>query len=120
MQAVCGRIIVLNNGRLIADSTAEHLGESLGNGSTLLLRAVGEEKDIQAALQSVKSVKRFSKTDADGDTKAYSLTLTPSESARSELFFAFSARKIPIVEMKSAEYSLEDIFISLVNQKDKK
>lgn len=120
VQAVCGRIIVLNNGRLIADSTAEHLGESLGDGSTLILRALGEDKDIQAALQSVKSVKRFSKTDTDGNAKVYSLTLSPSESARSELFFAFASRKIPIVEMKNAEYSLEDIFISLVNTKNKK
>ena len=120
VQAVCGRIIVLNNGRLIADSTAERLGESLGDGSTLVLRAVGEEKEIQAALQSVKAVRHFSKAEASGSAKAYSLTLAPSESARSDLFFAFAARKIPIVEMKSAEYSLEDIFLSLVGSKNKK
>lgn len=118
VQAVCGRIIVLNNGKLVADSTAERLGDSLCDGNSLLIRAMGEEKAIQKVLNAIKSVKRFSKVGSyDGGVHEYSLNVTPSDSARAEIFFAFAAGKIPIVEMKTADYSLEDIFMSLVTKK---
>ena len=120
VQAVCGRIIVLNNGKLAADNKAEQLGERLGGGNTITLRAVGSDKEIQGLLNSVKSVKHFSQSDAshagkDG-VKEYSVSLSAAENAREEIFFAFAAKKVPIVEMKTAEYSLEDIFMSLVNK----
>lgn len=118
VQAVCGRIIVLNNGKLVADNKAEQLGERLGGGNTVVLRAVGSDKEIQGLLNSVKSVKHFSQSDAshagkDG-VKEYSVSLSAAENAREEIFFAFAAKKVPIVEVKTAEYSLEDIFMSLV------
>lgn len=118
VQAVCDRIIVLNNGKLVADSTAENLGESLGKGNSLTIRAVGSESDIQAVLNSVKSIKRFNRNStANSEIQEYSVIITQSDNARSEIFFAFAAKKIPIVEMKTNEYSLEDIFMSLVNKK---
>lgn len=117
VQAVCGRIIVLNNGKLVADSTASNLNDSLGSGNSLTIRAVGKESDIQSLLNSIKCIKRFSKTpQSESGVPEYTISITPSEDARSEIFFAFAAKKIPIVEMKSTEYSLEDIFISLVDK----
>lgn len=119
VQAVCGRIIVLNNGKLVADDRAEQLGQNLGSGSSIVLRAAGADKDIQALLNSVKSVKYFSKSESPSDgVQEYSVTLNSAENAREEIFFAFAAKRVPIIEMKTAEYSLEDVFMSLVN-KDK-
>ncbi|MDD6394874.1 MAG: ABC transporter ATP-binding protein [Acutalibacteraceae bacterium] len=118
VQAVCDRIIVLNNGKLVADSTAENLSDSLGSGNSLTLKAVGSERDIQSVLNSVKCVKRFSRNaHSDGDVQEFSVSISPSESARADIFFAFAAKKIPIIEMKTTEYSLEDIFMSLVDKK---
>lgn len=120
VQAVCDRMIVFNNGKLVADNRAERLGESLGGGNTVVLCAVGSDKEIQTLLNSVKSVKHFSKSDASPAVKdgvqEYSVSLSAAENAREEIFFAFAARKVPIVEMKTAEYSLEDIFMSLVTK----
>lgn len=118
VQAVCDRIIVLNNGKLVADSTAENLSDSLGSGNSLTIRAVGSERDIQSVLNSVKCIKHFSRNaHSDGDVQEFSVSVSPSESARADIFFAFAAKKIPIIEMKTTEYSLEDIFMSLVDKK---
>lgn len=118
VQAVCDRIIVLNNGKLIADSTADNLNDSLGGGNSLTIKAVGSEKEIQSVLNSIKCVKHFSRNArSDGDVQEFSVNITASENARKDIFFAFAAKKIPIVEMKTTEYSLEDIFMSLVDKK---
>lgn len=117
VQAVCGRIIVLNNGKLVADSQSDRLGENLG-GHAVTLRAVGNGEDVKALLNSLKCVRRFAKNDVSGKDRVQEFTvqLDGSEHAREDIFFAFAARKMPIVEMKAAEYSLEDIFMSLVNK----
>ena len=39
VQAVCDRIIVLNNGKLVADSTSESLSDRLTDGHSLIVRA---------------------------------------------------------------------------------
>ncbi len=120
VQAVCDRIIVLNNGKLVADSTSESLSDRLTDGHSLIVRAVGSAGEIQSVLNSVKTVKRCTVTSQDNGTVEFNVSLTAAESVRSDIFFAFAAKKLPIVEMRRREYSLEDIFMSLVDNKDNK
>ncbi|MBQ1554573.1 MAG: ABC transporter ATP-binding protein [Clostridia bacterium] len=120
VQAVCGRVIVLNNGRLVADSQSDSLGQRLG-GHEITLKAAGSESDVKALLNTLKCVRRFEKNGAEDGEKiqTFLVQLDGSENAREEIFYAFAARKLPIVEMRTAEYSLEDIFLSLVGQNPK-
>ena len=117
VQAICDRIIVLNNGKLVADNTSQHLSDKLTDGNSLIVKAVGKAADIQAVLNSVKTVKRCEKLSEKDGTAEFSVTLSGAESARQDIFFAMAAKKLPIVEMKQRDYSLEDIFMSLVDKK---
>ena len=117
VQAICDRIIVLNNGKLVADSTSQSLSDRLTDGNSLIIKAVGNASEIQSVLNSVKTVKRCSKLSEQGSIAEFSVTISSAESARQDIFFAMAAKKIPIVEMRQREYSLEDIFMSLVDNK---
>ena len=117
VQAVCGRILILNNGRLVADSAADRLAENLGDGGTLLLRVKGETQAAEAVLNGLKCVRQFSRVAEEDGTASYSLRVSPDDGTRAEIFFAFAGKKMAIVEMKPAAYSLEDVFISLVGKK---
>ena len=117
VQAICDRIIMLNNGRLVADSTSQSLSDRLTDGNSLIVRAVGKSTEIQAVLNSVKTVKRCEKLSESGEEAEFSVTLSGTENARQDIFFAMAAKKLPIIEMKQREYSLEDIFMSLVDKK---
>ena len=117
VQAICDRIIVLNNGKLVADSTSQSLSDKLTDGHSLIVKAVGKASDIQATLNSVKTVKRCEKLSEKNGEVEFSVTLSGVESARQDIFFAMAAKKLPIIEMKQREYSLEDIFMSLVDKK---
>ena len=117
VQAICDRIIVLNNGKLVADSTSQSLSDRLTDGNSLIIKAVGNASEIQSVLNSVKTVKRCSKLSEQGGISEFSVTVFSSESARQDIFFAMAAKKIPIVEMRQRDYSLEDIFMSLVDNK---
>lgn len=117
VQAICDRIIVLNNGKLVADSTSQSLSDRLTDGNSLIIKAVGNASEIQSVLNSVKTVKRCSKLSEQGSIAEFSVTISSAESARQDIFFAMAAKKIPIVEMRQRDYSLEDIFMSLVDNK---
>ena len=117
VQAVCDRIIVLNNGRLVADSTSESLSDRLTDGHSLIVRVVGKAGEMQAVLQSIKTVKRCEKLSEKDGAAEFSVTVSGVGNAREVIFFAMAAKKLPIIEMKQREYSLEDIFMSLVDKK---
>ena len=117
VQAICDRIIVLNNGRLVADSTSQSLSDKLTDGNSLIIRAVGKAGDIQAALNAVKTVKRCEKLSEKDGSAEFSVTISSAGSARQDIFYAMAAKKLPIIEMRQREYSLEDIFLSLVDRK---
>ena len=117
VQAICDRIIVLNNGKLVADSTSQSLSDKLTDGNSLIVKAVGKAGDIQAVLNSVKTVKRCEKLSEKDGAVEFSVTISSADSAREDIFFAMAAKKLPIIEMKQREYSLEDIFMSLVDKK---
>ena len=116
VQAICDRIIVLNNGRLVADSTSQSLSDRLTDGNSIIIKAVGKAGDIQAALNCVKTVKHCEKLSEKDGTVEFSVALSGAESARQDIFFAMAAKKLPIIEMKQRDYSLEDIFMSLVDK----
>ena len=116
VQAVCDRIIVLNNGRLVADSTSESLSDRLTDGHSLIVRVVGKAGEIQAVLQSIKTVKRCEKLSEKDGAAEFSVTVSGVGNAREDIFFAMASKKLPIIEMKQREYSLEDIFMSLVDK----
>lgn len=117
VQAICDRIIVLNNGKLVADSTSQSLSDRLTDGNSIIVRAVGKAADIQAVLNSVKTVKRCEKLSEKDGAAEFSVTISSAESARQDIFYAMAAKKLPIIEMRQREYSLEDIFLSLVDKK---
>jgi ABC-type multidrug transport system, ATPase component len=115
VQAICDRIIVLNNGKLVADSTSQTLSDRLTDGNSLIVKAVGKASEIQSVLNAVKTVKRCEKLSEKDGTAEFSVTISSADSARQDIFFAMAAKKLPIIEMKQREYSLEDIFMSLVD-----
>lgn len=115
VQAICDRIIVLNNGKLVADSTSRSLSDRLTDGNSLIVRAVGKATEIQSALNAVKTVKRCEKVSENDGTAEFIVELSGADSARQDIFFAMAAKKLPVIEMRQREYSLEDIFMSLVD-----
>ena len=56
VQAVCERIIVINNGRVVADGATDTLAHDLSPDHRLILRAEGPEKEMVHALQNVPGV----------------------------------------------------------------
>lgn len=117
VQATCDRVIIINNGEIVADGTTDSLQRSFQGQLAIKLYLkkdprFGKDKVI-AALSEIKSVE---KVRVIGDTdKMWMLDLTAQKGidVREEIFRRIVSMDMVLLELHQEETSLEDIFRKL-------
>jgi ABC-2 type transport system ATP-binding protein len=114
IQSVCERIIVINNGLLIADGAPDKLARAASNDNHLLLAADGPAEEIKAALADLPGMKRVEFRGPGGDG-GFEFALESGEGLdlRRELFRVLAAKNWPILSLRKSGMSLEDVFLRL-------
>ena len=114
----CDRIVVLSNGRLVADDTLEGLVRRASEKRGTILQADGEEAQLLPLLSSVAGVNGVSVqlSDSNGE-KEYHLDTLPGADIHKELFEKLAAAGCAIRQLRPAEASLEDVFLKLTRDR---
>lgn len=117
IEAVCDRIIIINNGKVVADDTAASLSENYSSDRRLLARIAGDEKRVTSILTHVKGVAEVVGYGQKEDG-VFEYALEPDGGAdfRRELFTALSREGYPLLGLRSMEMTLEEIFIALTRE----
>ncbi|MBU1864348.1 MAG: ABC transporter ATP-binding protein [Candidatus Omnitrophica bacterium] len=115
---IADRVIIINEGRIVAIDSPQNLHSSLQSSREILMLVDGNEKnviDIINAVPHVLSV-RVNKRASQGIE--YIITSEKNEDVRGELASAIakSDNKCILRELKSVTMSLEDIFLKLVTK----
>jgi ABC-2 type transport system ATP-binding protein len=116
VQAICDRVIVINNGKIVADDTAENLSRNLSDDHRFTVRVEGPETEVYRLLSSIPAMKEVS-TIGEREPGAYDFTVEskPGEDIRREMFKRLASRNFPILSLRSSEMTLEDIFLQLTD-----
>lgn len=114
IQAVCKRVIIINQGQIIADDTPESLSERLSNDKSIVARVMCNEKDMLEALSSVKGVKSVVSLGCK-EPNSYDFLIEPKEGAdvRRDVFERVSSRGKTLLSLSSNQISLEQVFLRL-------
>lgn len=113
VQAICSRIIMLDHGRVVADSSTSELGRSIG-GSSLKVVIEGSQKSAIELLKNVSGVSRVEiLSQKSSSITEFQVFCSTDNDVRRDIFNAISENKMIILEIHSSEPSLEDIFMSL-------
>lgn len=118
VQAVCERVIVINNGKLVADDTPDNLSKDMSTDHTLMLRVEGPEDEIYKTLVKIPnmvSVQALGEKE-NGGVFDFSVEAQKGEDIRREVFKRLAARGWPILSMRTNQLSLEDIFLQLTSE----
>ncbi|MBQ3299634.1 MAG: ATP-binding cassette domain-containing protein [Ruminococcus sp.] len=114
ISATCDRIIVISEGRLVADSKADELSKALADTQKLSLTVEGSPSDVLGEIKKIPGVKKYMKVRELGEKSAvYSVEYGNDFDIRREVFSAMARINAPILEMKSGNESLEDMFLKL-------
>jgi len=114
--ATCERVLIINQGRLVADDTPQRLTEGYGRDRGLeiemLVRGDAEPSVIEAKLRDVAGVDEVVVT-AEGEHLWRAVVSGRSAGLREELTRAAVEAGLGVREVQARKLTLEDVFLSL-------
>ena len=114
VQAVCDKIVVNNEGKIVADDTEDNLSQRLSSDHRITVRIEGEQRKVTEFLEGMKNVVKVDiGARHSDDVIEYRVEAREGADIRRELFIGCAERGFIILEMKSSELTLEDIFLRL-------
>ena len=115
---VCNRIIIINEGELVAVDTPDNLRSRLKKSSVIRLKLAATEKSASAApfLSGIDGVTMVKEEPSGPDSLLYVIESRPDADLRAEIARRLVSEGYPLLEIFSDELSLEDIFLQLVTE----
>ena len=114
---LCGRVIILNKGRVVAEDTPHNLTSRLQKGFRTILLIDGPAPEITTKLKAVAGVQQVHTTERSGE---YIVESASDEKIRPLLAQAVAQAGWDLRELKTGELSLEEIFVQLVTDETRK
>lgn len=116
IQAVCDRVIVINQGKLVADDTASNLSKKMSSEHHITVLIEGDEEVITNHLKSIKGMQVVQPLGLKEDgVYEYQVESDGTVDIRREIFNVISKNNLTLLGMQSSELTLEQIFLQLTN-----
>ena len=118
VREVCDYILIISKGKLVASDTPENL-ELLRNGvSSLELEVKAAPETARAILSTIDDINTMEMHIENENLTRVKLETKNGADIREAVFYAFAEEKCPLLEMKTAKASLEDIFMELTQKEE--
>jgi ABC-2 type transport system ATP-binding protein len=119
--ATCERVLIINEGRIVADDTPQRLTDRFGNRHGLeiemLLRGETSAEDIEAKLREVEGVDDVD-VSSEGDGLWRAVVSGTNPGLREELTRVAVEAGLGVREVQARRLTLEDVFLSLTGDED--
>ena len=114
ISATCDRIIVISNGKIVADAKTDELSTAVSGEQKLALEIEGISSNVIAAIKKIPAVIRVSNYhDVREGVAKYVVEYDKNADIRRDVFNAMSRIGCPILDMQSGNETLEDMFLKL-------
>jgi ABC-2 type transport system ATP-binding protein len=115
--ATCSRIVIISNGRVVAEDTPENLDRRLKGAETIAVTVRGPREQVTRALKAVPHVINV-QVDGDGRTsngahESFTVQSEVGADIREALAGAVVKGGFGLMELRPAHLSLEEIFLQL-------
>lgn len=114
VEATCDRILIINQGRIVADGSTEELRQRAEGAERLLVQLRNTTADVESSLKTLDSVTDVSPAE-DGEN-VWMVSLNPEGNAREDIFHHCVEKGWILTQMTPVESSLEDIFRELTEK----
>ena len=120
VQAICQRVLVINNGKIIADDTPQSLSRYVEMNQKMQIRIAAPREKAEELLRSIPEMGTVLFEGVfENDTSDFIICSKNNADIRRLLFNTCSKAGYPILVMNPMSASLEDIFIKLTEAKSK-
>ncbi len=117
VSATCDRIIVISNGKLVADAKTEELSTSISGDQKLKLDIEGSQNEVLNALKTIPGILKVRKNrDINENVGRYIVEYQNGIDVRRNVFRAIAGTSCVILDMQSGNETLEESFLQLTAQ----
>ena len=116
VQAVCARIVIINEGKIIADEKTENITRVVEEHRKYSVKVCGPQRDVQAAISGIPGVVAVEPTgERDADSYTFQIEAEKGSDLRKPLFYAMSEHNWPIIGLEAVGMNLEEVFIKIMD-----
>jgi ABC-2 type transport system ATP-binding protein len=115
VEMICGRVIIINKGKIVAMDTPLNLAHQLRSGNNILLEVRGDGEKIKNTLSTIRGVKKVV-WQGNGGVNNYTVEAEGGMDIREDIFSNIVKNSGVIREMKQAPVTLEEIFHQITTQ----
>lgn len=120
IQQICGRVLVINKGVLIADDTPDNLAAAADSEHRFSIRTSGSPQNATAVLKAIPGMKSVTfQGERESGTCDFIILAEAGVDIRKPLFHALEKANLPLLQLAPVGATLEDIFIRLTGDTGK-
>ncbi len=116
VQAVADRIVIINQGKIIADEKTENITRVVEEDRLYSVKICGPQREVLAALKQIPGVVRAEAIgERELDSFTYHIESERGVDIRKSLFYVLAEKSWPILGLEAVGISLEDVFVKLMD-----
>jgi ABC-2 type transport system ATP-binding protein len=113
VEMMCGRVLIMFDGRVLASDTPENLQRRMAGGSQVIAEIAAPLETLRAAWENLPAVAQFDVAPGEGEFFRCSLTPRDGHDLRAEIFNLVRENSWNLRELTRSRHSLEDIYIQV-------
>ena len=119
IQEIADRVVIINNGKIAAVDTLTDLSKRLSGQSKLLMSFRGPVKECSAKIRTLPGITSAVPRVADSKYSQLEIVIAGDNinSVKESIFFMMANSGWPILELRSLDPSLEEVFLNITSGK---
>lgn len=119
VQLVCSRVVMLHNGRIVADDTPDNLRRSMSEPGKIVTSIDGQPEQVKQVLGGQSVFKKITWLgQKEPCVHDYLIEGDENSDIRRQLFTTLAQHGLPALSINSSEFTLEDYFLKHVRDDD--
>ena len=115
----CQRVLIINEGQIVAEDTIENLTKRIRGSETILVEIEGPKNEVIEKLEKIDGVSEVKfRGSKDDRVKVFHIETKPNFNVRKEIARNVVLSEWGLNEMKTETISLEDIFLKLTTKEE--
>ena len=117
VKTVCDRIIIINEGKIIADEKTESITQAVEDNRRYSVKVCGPVREVQNVLSHLPGVISAEQTgERELDSYTYVIESEKGVDIRKPLFYAMSEHNWPVIGLEAIGMNLEEVFIKIMEK----
>ncbi len=116
VSATCSRILIINNGKIVANGTPEELSSQAKGDEIVHITIRGAQETIESQLDALEFVSQWNRVGTDNGTVSYQINAAQGSDAAEALFRVVVENGWSLTELRQESVDLEDVFLNLTHK----